>query len=213
MASLKADRRTEAVVRVANRQRTEKVERENARAVAEAPLLAWAGMVEQKELPTPETVVDRLELHRRVIAGTFMNGLKSAEREVQQMAAARWYAYLCSLHPDAPAGLDEYFAQRWRHGGPLMAKITARKTYAKLLMKLPVVEDFTVTPAPWMDIRRRHWLRVEVPPAARKAAEQADVEAWKAAHPEETAAWEAQRSAREARRAAGFVNPNELRFA
>ncbi len=102
MAKLVADKQTEAVVRVANRSRQAKVDKANAAAIAAAPLLAWAGMVEQQPPPAVETVEDRLDLRRRVIAGTYRTTVIRAERDAQLMASARWYVYLCSLHPDAP---------------------------------------------------------------------------------------------------------------
>lgn len=210
MARLVADKHTEAVVRQANARRLKVWQAEVER--TEAPLLTWADVAEPApEPPKLETVEDRLAL--RVQEGTFRRCLVDAERGAQQMAAARWYAYLCSLHPDAPPELDEYFTRSWRHGGPLMAKIVARKTYAKLLMGYPVLEDFTVEPAPWFELARRHWLRTDIPADQRRADERAEVAAWKAAHPEETAAWEARREAKRAREAAGQVNYREPRFA
>lgn len=212
MASLIADRRTEAVVRVANRTRQEKVDKANAAAVAEAPLLAWAGMVEQQPPAPVETIEDRLELRRRVIAGTYRTTIRRAENDAQQMASARWYAYLCSLHPDAPAGLDGYFAARWRHGGPVVALIAAKQTWAKLLSGYPVIDDFTVTPAPWNELVRRWWDRLDLPPEERRAAADAERAAYQAAHPEETAAWNARLAAKAARESAERLDYNAPRF-
>lgn len=212
MARLIADKHTEAVVRRANARRLKVWQAEVER--TETPLLAWADVAEPTPAPPNlETVEDRLALRRRVQEGTFRRCQVDAERGAQQMAAARWYAYLCSLHPDAPPELEEYFAQRWRHGGPLMAKIVARTFYAKLLAGVPVVDDITVEPAPWFELARRHWLRADIPAAQRRADERAEVEAWNAAHPEETAAWEARRDAKRARGAADRVDYSEPRFA
>lgn len=212
MARLIADKHTEAVVRQANSRRLKVWQAEVER--TETPLLAWGGVAEPTPAPPAlETVEDRLALRRRVHEGTARRVLRDAERDVQYMAAARWYRYLCSLHPDAPPGLDALFESRGRHGGALMAKIVARQTYAKLLAGHPVIDAFVVDPAPWFELGRKHWLREDVPPPQRKADELAEVEAWKAAHPEETAAWLARRDARHARANSQRVNYHEPRFA
>lgn len=212
MAKLVADKQTEAVVRVANRSRQAKVDKANAAAVAAAPLLAWAGMVEQQPPPAVETVEDRLDLRRRVIAGTYRTTVIRAERDAQLMASARWYAYLCSLHPDAPPGLDGYFAARWRHGGPVIALIAAKQTWAKLLSGHPVIDDFTVTPAPWNELVRRWWDRLDLTPAERRTAADAERAAYQAAHPEETAAWNARLAAKAARQTAERLDYNAPKF-
>lgn len=178
MARLVADKHTEAVVRQAN-----------ARRVADAPLLAHAGLVKM------ETVEDRLALRRRVEEGTFWRSLTWAARDAATKNRARWYAYLCSLHPNAPAGLFERLVdERWAPPDVVFAR--ARRTYARLLEGLSVDDDFEVIPAPWIDICRRHWLRLDVPPVQRKADMEAEIAAWKAAHPEEADAWEQRRRAR-----------------
>ena len=83
-----------------------------------------------------------------------------------------------------------------------MVYTVARTTYAKLLVGHPVQEDFTVNPAPWWDIRRKHYLlAADIPPDERrtgawKASMEAEVEAWKAAHHDEAETWEQRRVAR-----------------
>jgi hypothetical protein len=218
MARLVADKHTEAVVRQANARRLKVWQAEVER--TETPLLAWGGVAEPvPAAPQPETVDDRLELRRRGIQGTARRSMRDAEKDAQWTAAAHWYRYLCTLHPAAPTeGLSEFFAQRARHGGPLMAYITARKTYAKLIAGHPVQDDFTVVPAPWLDISRRHWRNVEeIPPEVRKtglwkATMAAEVDAWKAAHPEEVAAWVSQNEARQQRQAVQ-VDYDNVRYA
>lgn len=218
MARLVADKHTEAVVRQANTRRLKVWQAEVER--TETPLLAWAGVAEP--VPSPpelETVDDRLALRRRVQEGTAGRTLRVAEHDAQWLAGARWYQYLCTLHPDAPEGLTEYFERSGRHGGPLMAFLVARRTYAKLLSGQPVQEDFVVRPAPWFDICRKHYLLAAgIPPDERKtgawkAAMAAEVDAWKAKHADEADAWERRREDRQRRQTDQQVKPNDVRFA
>lgn len=218
MARLVADKHTEAVVRQANTRRLKVWQAEVER--TEAPLLAWAGVAEPAPAPPElETVDDRLALRRRVQEGTARRTLRDAERDAQYLAAAHWYRYLCSLHPDAPEGLSEYFERRARHGGAIMAYTVARTTYAKLLVGHPVQDGFVLDPAPWFDICRKHWLRLDdIPPEERKTGAwkvpmEKEVEAWKAAHLDDAEAWECRSEARQRRQADLRVNYSDGRYA
>jgi hypothetical protein len=103
-------------------------------------------------------------------------------------------------------------AARWRHGGPVIALIAAKQTWAKLLSGIPVIDDFTVTPAPWNEIVRRWWDRLDLPPSERRAAADTERAAYQATHPEETAAWNARLAAKKARQSAEHLDYNAPRF-
>lgn len=217
MTRLVADKHTEAVVRQANARRQAQWAKEVEKTAT--PLLAWGGVAEPTpEPPKIETVEDRLAMRLLRDERSFWKyNVFHAASEAALMNSARWYAYLCSLHPSAPPGIfDRIMSSR---GGPNFVRYLARKTYARLLEGFPVEDDFEARPAPWMHITRAHWLRIEsLPPAERqtgawKAEMEAEVTAWKAAHPEESAAWETWWRDRKEREASRQIVLHDRRYA
>jgi hypothetical protein len=138
-------------------------------------------------------------------------------REAALVNQARWYAYLCSLHPSAPPGIFDALMD-YSYGPPLALAARARKTYARLIEGFPVADDFENRPAPWFAIRRAHWLRIQTLPAAEresgawKAEMEAEIATWKTEHPEETAAWETWWQERMAREACRRVVPHDVKY-
>lgn len=213
-----ADKHTEAVVRQANARRQAQYEREVERAAT--PLLAWGGVAEPApEPPAAETVEDRLAMRLvREERSFWKYTVFNAASEAALVNKARWYAYLCSLHPAAPPGLFETLMDP-TFGPPLALAGRARKTYARLIEDFPVADDFENRPAPWFDIRRKHWHLCQSLPeeerktGAWKAAMEAEIAAWQAEHPEETATWQNWWEERKAREQCREVVAHDKKYA